>query len=413
LPYVFDPADFQPALKTRLLILQPSPFCNINCDYCYLPDRNSSARMEIDTVKQSITRLLEDGLVDETLNVIWHSGEPLALPVSFYEAAFEEVRKTLGKGCKALHSIQTNGTLISKAWCKLFREHNVRVGVSVDGPADLHDMHRRTRLGKPTHHLVLRGMDLLQTYNIPFHAIAVVTDAALIQPHAFFDFFLQHNVEDVSCNFDEIEGAHATSSLAGKEATFGNFMSQLLDFSRGSNGRVRIRELANSFQLIAEGMPTYQWRNERLPDNAQVIPFAFITVGWNGDFSTFSPELLGQFSVEFENFTLGNVSRNSYLASAQSKQFIKIWNAVIHGTRACKKSCVFFSYCGGGAPANKLYESGTFASAETLYCRTMVKLPFQTVLTRLEQAHHLPNAGINLGGRPNDKARSFCGDQKH
>ena len=402
----FDPAEFHPALKTRLLILQPSPFCNITCDYCYLPNRNSSARMEIGTLRQSIKRLLEDGLVGETLSVIWHAGEPLALPISFYEAAFEEVRKMLDKDCKVFHSIQTNGTLINKAWCKLFREHHVCVGVSVDGPATMHDGHRRTRLGKPTHHLTLRGMDLLRTCGIPFHAIAVVTDASLGQPYAFFNFFLQHNIEEVSCNFDEIEGTHVTSTLTGKETNYKAFISQLLELSMASNGRVRIRELVNAYQLIEEGLPTYHWRKERWPDNAQVIPFALITVAWNGDFSTFSPELLGQSSIEFEDFVLGNVNRKSYLTGAQSKQFIKMWSAIVQGTKACRQNCAFFSYCGGGAPANKLYESGTFATTETLYCRTMVKHPFQTVLTRFEEDYHLPNAAINLGVSQNDSSGS-------
>ena len=403
---VFDPTEFHPVLKTRLLILQPSPFCNITCDYCYLPNRNSSARMEIDTLRQSIKRLLEDGLVGETLSVIWHAGEPLALPLSFYEAAFEEVRKILGKDCKVLHSIQTNGTLITTAWCKFFQKHKVRIGVSVDGPSNMHDKHRHTRLGKPTHHLALRGMDLLRTYGIPFHAIAVITDATLSQPYAFFDFFLKQNVEDVSCNFDEIEGTHVVSTLTGKEATYGAFISQLLDLSIANNGRVRIRELVNAYQLIADGLPTYHWRKEKGPVNAQVIPFALITVAWNGDFSTFSPELLGQSSIEFENFVLGNVNRNSYLAGAQSKQFVKMWSAIVEWVKACRQSCALFSYCGGGAPANKLYESGTFAATETLYCRTMVKHPFQTVLTRFEEDHHLPKATINLGVSQNDSAGS-------
>jgi uncharacterized protein len=383
--YKFDPSDFHPTLKTRLLILQPSPFCNINCAYCYLPNRNVKARMSLDTVRSAAERLLTDGLVGETLTVVWHAGEPLVVPSDFYESAIGIIQKILGSACNVSHSIQTNATLINDAWCKLFRRHNIRVGVSVDGPAELHDRHRRTRTGSGTHYLVVRGMELLRAHGIPFHAIAVVTDATFDRVDTFFDFFLDHQVQEVGCNFDEAEGTHDHSSLVGNEEAHATFVSRLLDHSIASEGRVRVRELANAFQLIAGDPPTYRWRGHTWPANAQVMPFALLTVGWNGDFCTFSPELLGQPSQEFGNFILGNVERHGFFASAQSRRFTRLWSAIIHGTQTCEQNCTYFNFCGGGAPINKLYENGTFVSAETLYCRTMLQRPFDTILERLER----------------------------
>jgi uncharacterized protein len=383
--YQFDPSDFQPALKTRLLILQPTPFCNINCDYCYLPDRDFKARMSLDTVRYALERLLADGLLDETLTVVWHAGEPLVMPPMFYESAIAMSQEALGSACRISHSIQTNATLINHAWCALFKRHNIRVGISVDGPADLHNKHRRTRSGAGTHDLVLRGMKLLRAHGIPFHAIAVVTDATFAQADAFFEFFAKHQVQEVGCNFDEAEGAHAHSSLEDKEEAHAAFVARLLDHSIASGGQIRVRELANAFRLIADQIPTYRWRGQTLPENAQTMPFALLTVAWNGDFSTFSPELLGQPSPEFGNFILGNVEHDGLFASAKSESFTRLWSAVVRGTQACGQSCAYFNFCGGGAPANKLYENGDMTSAETLYCRTMFKRPFDAVLTRLER----------------------------
>ena len=79
----FDAADFSPAIRTRLLILQPTPFCNINCDYCYLPDRNSTARMSIATIRRAAERLRDDSLAGNNLTVVWHAGEPLSMPPAF------------------------------------------------------------------------------------------------------------------------------------------------------------------------------------------------------------------------------------------------------------------------------------------------------------------------------------------
>ena len=381
----FDSADFAPAIRTRLLILQPTPFCNIDCDYCYLPERDSTARMSIATVKRTAERLRDDGLAGPELTVVWHAGEPLTMPLPFYDEAVAVLRDVFGTACKVTHSIQTNATLIDAAWCALFQRHAMRIGVSVDGPADLHDAHRRTRTGHGTHERVLRGMARLRAHGIAFHAIAVVTPATFARADAFFDFFVEQGVTELGCNFDEAEGLHAHSSLAGHEAAHAAFVARLLERSIESGSRLRVRELALALQLIAQPLPTYRWHGNTWPENAQTVPFALITVAHNGDFSSFSPELLGQPSLDFGNFILGNVATEGFLESARGERFERLWDAIARGTRACERGCAHFGFCGGGAPANKLYENGDLASGETLYCRTMVKRPFDAVLGRLEQ----------------------------
>ena len=392
----FDLADFAPALKTRLLILQPTPFCNIACDYCYLPERDSKARMSLATVRAAARRLRDDGLLGEQLTVVWHAGEPLAMPVAFYTEAFAAVADEIGARCEVSHAIQTNATLIDDAWCALFKANEVRIGVSVDGPAELHDAHRRTRTGKGTFEAVLRGMARLRAHGIAFHAIAVVTAATFAHADAFVDFFEQQGVHDLGCNFDEAEGAHLCSSLTGQEAAHAAFVEHLLERSIASAGGLRVREIATALQLLKAPLPMWTWRGEAFPDNAQVLPFALVTVAHNGDFATFSPELLGQPSAAFGNFILGNVGCEGYVGAAQSMRFARLWQAIMQGTRACAQTCTHFGFCGGGAPANKFYENGDLASTETLYCRTMVKRPFDAVLRRLE---HDANASAAAPGR--------------
>ena len=386
----FDPADFTPALQTRLLILQPTPFCNIDCSYCYLPQRDSRARMSLATVRQAAQRLRDDGLLGSELTVVWHAGEPLAMPLPFYEAAFSVLDDELGRATTLTHSIQTNATLIDDDWCALFERRSVRIGVSVDGPALLHDRHRRTRSGHGTHAATLRGMALLRAHGIAFHAIAVVTEATFEHTDAFIDFFVAAGVTELGCNFDEAEGTHATSSLAGREDAHRAFIARLLARSlrppRGGVPPLRVRELVNALQLIAKPLPQVQWQGVALPDNAQTWPFALLSVAHNGDFSTFSPELLGQPAAIYDDFVIGNVATSGYLDAARgSAAFARLWHAVQRGTEACRSSCAHFNYCGGGAPANKFYENGDIASAETLYCRTMIKRPFDAVLAQLER----------------------------
>ena len=396
----FNPADFLPRIRTQLLILQPTPFCNIACDSCYLPDRHSTARMAMSTVRRAAERLRDDGLAGAELTVVWHAGEPLAMPLSFYDEAVGVVRDVFGPACEVSHSIQTNATLIDDAWCALFKRHGMRIGVSVDGPASLHDAHRRTRTGRGTHERVLRGMARLREHGIAFHAIAVVTASTFAQADAFYDFFVEQRVSELGCNYDEAEGLHAMSSLAGQEAAHAAFVARLLQRSTAGGGQLRIRELALALQLIAQPLPAYRWQGRDWPANAQTLPFALITVAHNGDFCSFSPELLGQPSAEFGNFILGNVETGGYLDSARGDCFRRLWDAIVRGTRECERSCAHYGFCGGGAPSNKLYENGDLASGETLYCRTMLKRPFDAVLGRLEMTAALVHGRCHQqGGR--------------
>jgi uncharacterized protein len=382
----FNPADFSPAIQTRLLILQPTPFCNIDCDYCYLPDRNSTARMSLATVRLAAERLRDDGLAGPELTVVWHAGEPLTMPLAFYEEAVEALREVFGPACNVSHSIQTNAMLIDDAWCALFKRHGIRIGVSVDGPSGLHDAHRRTRTNRGTHARVLRGMARLRDHGIAFHAIAVVTADTFAQADAFYDFFVEQGVTELGCNYDEAEGLHQQSSLTDHEPAHAAFVARLLARSTAGSNPLRVRELAMALRLIAQPLPVYRWQGQDWPENAQTQPFALITVAHNGDFSSFSPELLGQPSAQFGNFILGNVATDSYFDSARSEPFECLWDAIVRGTRECERTCTHYGFCGGGAPANKLYENGDLGSGETLYCRTMFKRPFDAVLGRLERS---------------------------
>jgi uncharacterized protein len=379
------PRDFDPPIFTRLLVLQPTPFCNLDCDYCYLPERDNRARMSHETIGMAVRRLAEDGLLGPALTVVWHAGEPLVLPPGYYERAFDVVAAALPATCEVTHSFQTNATLIDDRWCDLFEKYRVQVGVSVDGPAVVHDAHRRTRDGKGTHAAVLRGLATLRRRGIGHHAIAVVTAEGLCHPDAIHDFFVEEGIVHVGFNFDEAEGGHGDSSLVGREQQHGAFIECMLGHMFASGERYQVRELAGALETIATSLPEYRWRGRSFPYNVQTIPFAMVSVAWNGDFSTFSPELLGQPEAGAQSFVFGNVLASGYLDGAQDQAFTRFWATVRAGVDACRESCTYFDFCGGGSPANTLYENGSAASTETLYCRLMVQTPLETVLTHIER----------------------------
>lgn len=368
-----------------LLILQPSPFCNIDCDYCYLAERSSTKKMSLEVLHKTLDRVFESGLVGGQLSVVWHAGEPLAVPLAYYEEAFKLMATWGIPEGKIVHNFQTNGTLINDAWCEFFLKNNCSVGVSVDGPAHIHDKHRKDRQGKGTHDKVMRGIEFLKKHKVPFHSISVITADALESPDEVFNFFLENEIHSVGFNIEEQEGIHQISTLGGAVTTSGRiekFMRRCYELQKASDGSVRIREFDRAFQALAR---TEEMDREVMNHNDQSMAFGIISIDWQGNISTFSPELLGGKSAKYGEFCFGNTMTDSLLSIKSNPGFIRIANEIQEGMKMCQESCQYFSYCGGGAPSNKYYENGSFASKETMYCRHTVQLPFDIVLADLEK----------------------------
>ncbi len=380
------PAEYTgPHMKEiGLLILQPSPFCNIDCDYCYLAERSSTKKMSLEVLHKTLDRVFESGLVGGQLSVVWHAGEPLAVPLAYYEEAFRLMATWGIPEGKIVHNFQTNGTLINDAWCEFFLKNNCSVGVSVDGPAHIHDAHRKDRAGKGTHDKVMRGIEFLKKHKVPFHSISVITADALDQPDEVFNFFLENEIHSVGFNIEEQEGIHQISTLGGSVTTSGRiekFMRRCYELQKASEGQVRIREFDRAFQALAR---TEEMDKEVMDHNDQSMAFGIISIDWQGNISTFSPELLGGKSAKYGEFCFGNTMTDTLLSIKSNPGFIRIADEIQEGMRMCQESCQYFAYCGGGAPSNKYYENGSFASKETMYCRHTVQLPFDIVLADLE-----------------------------
>jgi uncharacterized protein len=365
----------------ELLVVQPTPFCNLDCSYCYLPDRNDRRRMSLATLDTALNWVADSGLVREPFTLLWHAGEPLVVPVEWYEAAAELLRDR-GAGWQVTHSFQTNATLISEEWCRYFLRHGVEVGVSVDGPAFLHDRHRRTRGGAGTLDRVLRGIDTLREFGVPFKAITVLTAESLDYPDELFDFYREHGIGAVGFNPEEVEGPHATSSLQreGMEARFRRFLARFIELALGADPPLEVREFELSASALLHaprmGMPRRSQENR---------PFAIVNVDWAGNFSTYSPELLGLRSPRYGEFALGHVATDPLASVLASPRFRRMEADVAAGVRTCRESCRYFPFCGGGPPGNKHFENGTFASTETLFCRLHMKACLDVAADRLER----------------------------
>lgn len=366
----------------ELLVLQPTPFCNINCSYCYLPDRQSTRRMSADTLEQTFRWVFNSGLAREPFVLLWHAGEPLVLPVSFYETADELLRKHNVARVPVLYSFQTNATLIDRDWCAFLRRPDVHLGVSVDGPDFLHDRHRRTRQGRGTLDRALRGIQLLHEHGIGFQVITVLTADALDHPDELLDFYRENGIVSVGFNVEEIEGPNITSSLqcAGTPQRFRRFLTRFLTLARACDPPLSVREFDTSAGALLQACR--YGPGARTQENK---PWAIVNVSCEGDFSTYSPELLGMSSPTHGSFALGNVASTSRESVAASPRFRGLEAEIGRGVEMCQQGCTYFPFCGGGPPANKFFENGTFASTETLFCRLHKQISIDVTLGLLER----------------------------
>jgi uncharacterized protein len=375
-----------PAGGVELLIIQPSPFCNIDCDYCYMPERTSHNRMSISVFKQAVERLIAAGLIGDRLSIVWHAGEPLAVPISFYEEAFDTLRSFLIPRERISHSIQSNGMLLNDRWCSFIIANNIRLGLSIDGPAFIHDAHRKTRSGKGTHAQVMKNVELLRKHGIDFHVIAVITEQSLDFADEVFQFFLDHGIQRVGFNIEELEGTHRTSSLANDSIhqRVVTFFRRIHKLQQQGNGAIQIREFDRAYKALA--LAPIDDKQKSAMRNDQVEPFAIISIAYDGSLSTFSPELLGMKSTEYGDFSFGNVRTDQIDQILSGNKLQRVLEDIKAGVSLCAKECEYFSFCGGGAPSNKYYENGSFASAETMFCRYTIKTPIDIVLEDLESS---------------------------
>ena len=160
------------------IMLKPAgSLCNLDCQYCYYLDKSEiygghEPRMSEAMLETVVREYIQANDVPEvTFN--WHGGEPLVLGLDFYKKALEfEHRYADGK---IIHNtLQTNGTLITREWADFFRDNDFLIGISLDGPKDIHDRYRKDKAGRPSFDRVIAGLRVLQQGGVEFNTMSTV-----------------------------------------------------------------------------------------------------------------------------------------------------------------------------------------------------------------------------------------------
>jgi uncharacterized protein len=356
----------------ELVVVQPTSLCNLNCRYCYVPNRQDSFIMDFSTLELIISKVLESPIIEKRVEFLWHAGEPLTAGISFYEKVIDLVNKYNSHRI-ITNSIQTNGVLITEEWCKLFKKHNFSIGISIDGPAFIHDSQRKNWGNQGTHEKVMNGVKLLRNYDISFGALCVITSMSLNYPHEIFDFFYDNKFKSVGFNVEEIENSNRTSSLrkalkndmVGTIERYSNFFSIMFDRWKVHSKDLRIREFSDFINKIN----TKRSRPDFYAEPDEVKDLAIITFQKNGDITTNSPEFAGVMSTEYQNFVVGNIRTINRIEDIfTSPVYLHMKSDIQKGIYNCAGGCSYFDLCGGAFLSNKYAENGTLNSSETTTC---------------------------------------------
>lgn len=160
--------------------------CNLSCRYCFYLDKTQRPVMSDDTLKAFIRQHI-DAQPGDDVQFAWQGGEPTLCGLDFFRRVVELQQEFAGEK-RIYNAFQTNGILLNDEWSRFFKEHGWLVGVSIDGPADLHDAFRVSRSGNPTHHNVINAIASLKAHGVEFNLLVVVNSLNSQHPQRLYRY---------------------------------------------------------------------------------------------------------------------------------------------------------------------------------------------------------------------------------
>jgi uncharacterized protein len=331
------------------VILKPrGAICNLDCAYCFYLRKETlypqaSFRMSDELLEVFTRQYIQAQNVPE-LTFAWQGGEPTLMGIDFYRKAIDLQRKYRRPGQKILNSLQTNAVLLDEEWCCFFKQHNFLLGVSLDGPRELHDIYRLDKAGHPTFESVMHGIRLLQKYGVEFNILACVNNHTACYPLEIYHFFR----DEVSTHYvqfipivEKITNPvfpNITRSVSG--VNFGQFLNAIFDdWVRNDVGKVFIQLFDVALAAWA-GFPSGLCVHEAVCGRA-------LAMEHNGDLYSCDH------FVDSEHF-LGNVIEHSLvelITLPAQRKFGRDKKGSL--PRQCQRCRVRFA-CHGGCPKDRL-----------------------------------------------------------
>lgn len=339
--------------------------CNLRCEYCYYLEKaklftKQSAPVMSDEL---LEHFIEEYIGCQTMPEVqfcWHGGEPLLRPISFYKKALK-LQKQYARGRHIDNIIQTNGTLVNDEWARFFKQNNFLVGVSIDGPKELHDHYRLSPQGEGSWDRVMRGIRYLQKYGVEWNAMAVVNDVIADHPLEFYNFY-----KSIDCHYIQFtpiverlqhhsDGRHLANPLDGDTPQlapfsvtpkkWGHFLCTIFD------EWVR-KDVGNYFiQIFDSTLANWMGEQPGVCSLARDCGHAAV-MEHNGDMYSCD-------HFVFPEYRLGNIMTDSIFSMMKSQRQLD-FGRIKHGSLPTQcQQCEWNFACNGECPKNRFCKTAT------------------------------------------------------
>ena len=334
-------ADFQVFVKPV------SSLCNMACQYCYYLNNGSDSHGESNG--RMTENLLEQYIVQQisassgpSIFFSWHGGEPTLAGLQYFERIVNIQRKHLPEGCRIVNGLQTNGTLLDEKWCHFLAAENFTVGISIDGPEDLHSVYRNSKDGHSRFEETIRGYELLKSHGVQCEILCVVNAVNVEQPLRVYRFF-----KDLQCEFitflplveRQTSGWNVVTESSISPKAFGRFLCTIFDEWKALDiGMVKI-------QIFEEALRTAFDLEHTLcifKETCGGVP----VVEHNGDFYSCDHYVDSQHLI-------GNISQTPLVELLESRKQEVFGLEKLYLLPALCLECKVRNMCNGGCPKNR------------------------------------------------------------
>ncbi len=325
---------------TSLLIKPVSAVCNLDCAYCFYLDREADPYKALPGRRMSeetLERLVDTYLFYSYPNSVFafQGGEPTLAGLKFFEKLVRFQKQYGRNGQYVSNALQTNAILIDENWCGLLRDYNWLLGVSLDGPEEVHDLYRFNKGGRGTWRQVVRGVEILQKHKVEFNILCVLSQANVERPRELYRFFKSLGVDNVQyIPLAEFQADGTPMPFTITPAQYGRFLCEIFELWWPDRRKIRIRFFDNVAEALAGIKPGSCTLHETCD--------SYVVVEYNGDVYPCD------FFVE-SGWKLGNILIDSWSEIARRKRRYEFAGKKAIPHPECLK-CEYQSICLQGCP---------------------------------------------------------------
>lgn len=378
--------------------------CNIDCTYCFYlekealyPERNTRWQMSDETLERYICQHI-DAQSGDNVTFAWQGGEPTMMGLAFFRRVIALCDK-YANGKKITHALQTNGILLDDAWARFFAEHHFLIGLSIDGPAPLHNQYRVNRAGKGTHDRVMAAMSLLKAHHVEFNTLTVVGKHNVEHALEVYEFLVaagsryiqfiplvERLSNDASSALQLVLPGESAARLAPWTVPswqFGDFLCQIFDlWVRRDVERV-------SVQMFDVAMAAWTGQPPVLCVHSATCGHAFALES-NGD-------LYNCDHFVYPEHKLGNIHQQTIHELNHSEQAIAFGQTKEARLTADCRRCEFRPVCHGGCPKHRFAVSPGGHPGHNYLCAGYKHFfkhitPYMNVWQQLQENGYPPSA---------------------